>query len=70
MLNPFIFGPKSVKASRAANDDQLAPDGIRLSRQKFPWRPFTLRLGHLLIRMGNKLAREDQLQYKSGHLVS
>ena len=70
MLNPFIFDPKSVKASRGANDDQVTQDGIRLARQKFPWHPFTLRLGHLLIRMGNKLAREDQLQYKSGHLIS
>ena len=68
MMNPFVFGPypKSVKDFQAANDEQNAQEAGRvISRHTL-----TLRLGRLLIRMGNKLTCGDPLQYKSGHLVS
>ena len=67
MLNPFLsgFDPKPEKSAQIANDEQMAQAGGQLVRHSL-----SLRLGRLLIRMGNKLTREEPLQYKSGHLAS
>lgn len=60
MLDPFLFGsgPQSVRNHQASNDDLITQVDGRPTWQTVRRAPLALRLGRLLIRMGNKLTRE------------